>query len=140
MKRRELIKMGFLAPLVAALDRLFGWLRPRRLVRGWKIYLDGSELKGTDEYVTVGDSAPSGFDPDEPFSMGMWFKSSRPATVVKRAHKKIPEVKFRLARIVRAAESDDGQWHHVAFSYNGSKEHPRVVVHEPLGEGKEYWL
>jgi len=128
VKRREIIKLGFLAPLIAAFERAFerafGWLLPDRWMRGWQIYLDGAE-----QDVSFGDVTEVDFEADKPFQAGFWFKTPRGsragATTQGKKKAGIPKLKISTFKILRRCEVDDGEWHHIVCRYNGSNTPPK---------------
>lgn len=99
VQRRSLLQLGFLAPLMAWLDRIV----PKRKSR---VSVDGS-FSGADEYVTVGEVLD--FEPSQPFSVSFWAKVKKPRGIEIVAR----SVKVRVGYTAKAA---DDKWHHFTIS------------------------
>lgn len=140
MNRREVIKLGFLTPLLAVFERWFGWLLPDDTVRGWHVYLDGTE-----EYVSFRDVSEVDFRADEPFQAGFWFRMPRGSdaevTTPGKKDKGIPKLRFRVFKFLRRRKVDDGKWHHIVCQYDGSKTGPVRVHNTPKPrKDEEIWI
>jgi hypothetical protein len=139
MNRRELIKLGALAPLMAWFERVFGRFLPepaREKVRGYRVYLDGECVEFPDAVSAVN------YDPSEPFSMSFWFKTKdrSPARteVITRAEGRVPALRVKVAKLF-GKKPPDGKWHRFTCRYDGSKKPPKIIAHDPPPGAVEFW-